>query len=324
MNESGGFEKVKVSVKSYAKNYAGYAAVVILSLAYTSMALFQIGQSGKTVGQIVSDGVTAMLLGVAIARLLSFQGILKGKQTEEYIRTSMLHESAVNAIVPFIGRLDAWCERKTAEMLRLLRTRILLAGGLDYEDCFDADGSARGYLGQEIPSELLPLENVKTKAAKLLEARKRKQRRRWEKEERTRLRCYKRAERASITPLVSGVLTGSYVKTDDPFNFGKSVTEYEASNTKNGAIVRIVTACLFGYYGVELIRNFTWEDLLYRLLQVAIALAFGVIQQYRSFFYITEERRGHIIKKVDYLQMFLSDVTAEGENKKEEHINAIE
>lgn len=306
MNENGGFEKAKSAAVGYAKNYAGYAAVVLLVLAYTSMALFQIGKTDKTVWQIVADGTTAMLLGVAVARLFSLQGILRGKQTVEYLQTAQLHGQVVTEIAPYIDRLDAWCEKKTEEMLRLLRTRILLSGGLCYDECFE-NGAAKGYAEREIPSELLPLDRVKGKAAKILERRKAKQLKRWQKEERARRRCYRRAVRASITPLLSGVLTGSYIKISDPFNFGKSVAEYEAANTKNGILIRIISACLFGYFGVELIRNFTWEDLLYRLLQVAIALAFGVIQQYRSFLYVTEEKRGHTIKKIDYLQMFLAD-----------------
>lgn len=318
MNENEGFGKVKALAAGYARNYAGYAAVILLVGAYTSMALFQIGKTDKTIWQIVADATTAMLLGVAVARLLSLQGILRGKQTKEYLDTAIMHAEAVKDITPYIDRLDAWCEKKTAEMLRLLRTRILVSGGLNYDDCFE-DGVAKGYVDREIPYELLPLEKVETKAEKLLEHRKVKQRKRWEKEERARRRCYKRAVRTSITPLLGGVLTGSYIKVTDPFNFGKSVAEYEAANTKNGALIRIVSACLFGYFGVELVRNFTWEDLLYRLLQVAIAIAFGVIQQYRSFLYITEEKRGNTIKKVDYLQMFLADQTAVNRKEEEKH-----
>lgn len=317
MNENEGFEKIKEGVKSYAKNNAGYFAVVLLALAYTATALFQIGKSDKTVWHIVADGTTAMLLGVAVARLLSLQGILRGKQTPGYIQTMDLHGKAVVAIVPFIAKLDAWCERKTAEMLRLLRTRILVAGGLTYEKCFDENGVAKELPLRDIPDELLPIGGKKDKAAKILEARKAKQLKRWKKEDAARRRCYKRAVRASITPLLGGVLTGSSIKTSDPFNFGKSVAEYEAANTRSGAVTRIVSACLFGYFGVDLVKSFTWEELFYRLLQVAIALAFGVVQQYRSYLYITEEKRGHIIKKIDYLQMFFADMKLEEERREE-------
>ena len=318
MNENEGFEKVKESVKGYAKNYAGYAAVVFLALAYTLTALFQIGKSDKTVWHIVADGTTAMLLGVAVARLLSLQGILRGRQTVSYLQTLDLHGKAVVAITPFIGKLDAWCEKKTAEMLRILRTRILLSGGLTYETCFDEAGAAKEPPVRDIPSELLPTGEKKGKAAKILEARKAKQLRRWKREDRARQRCYRRAVRVSITPLQGGSLTGSAIKTSDPFNFGRDVVEYEAANIKSGALTRILSACLFGYFGVELVKNFTWEELFYRLLQVAIALALGVVQQYKSYLYITEERRGNIIKKIDYLQMFFADMEAEKATERRE------
>lgn len=311
MNENEGFERLKASVTSYARNNAGYFAVALLAMAYTATALFQIGKSDKSVWHIIADGTTAMLLGVAVARLLSLQGILRGKQTAGFLQTLDLHGRAVEAVVPYIAHLDSWCSKKTAEMLKLLRMQILIAGGLVYEECFDENGVAKGLPIRDVPAELLPIVGKRNKAQKILEARKAKQLRRWKKEDAARRRCYKRAVRASITPLLGGALTGSSIKTDDPFNFGKSVAEYEAANTRSGAVSRILSACLFGYFGVDLVKSFTWEELFYRLLQVAIALAFGVVQQYRSFLYVTEEKRGHIIKKIDYLQMFYADCQAQ-------------
>lgn len=321
MNENEGFERVKAIAVSYARNYAGYAAVIFLAVAYILMSIYQIGRTEKTIWQILADGTTALLLGVAMSRLLSLQGMLRGKQTVEYMKTVKLHGEVVEAIVPYIARLDAWCEKKTAEMLKLLRTRILLSGGLNYEDCFEG-AAAKGYRAREIPKELLPLDKPAGKAAKILEGQKKKQLKIWKKEERARLVCYERAANASITPLVSGALTGSSVKAADPFNFGKSVVEYEAANTKNGVLLRVVTAVLFGYFGVDLVRAFTWHDFFYRVLQVAIALALGVVQQYRSYLYITEEKRGQIVKKIDYLQMFLAE--QDGQEKKEEsHVENV-
>lgn len=321
MNENEGFEKIRESVRSYAKNNAGYFAVALLVLAYTATALFQIGKSDKSVWHIVADGTTAMLLGVAVARLLSLQGILRGKQNAGYLATATLHAEVVKEIAPFIGRLDGWCKRKTAEMLRQLRERLLLSGGLKYEECFDENGVAIPLPFREIPCELLPCEGKKSDALKLLEKRKAAQLKVWKREEKKRRRCYERAVRASITPLIGSVLTGSAVKSEDPFDFGKGVAEYEAANVRSGAVSRILSACLFGYFGVDLVKEFTWEELFYRLLQVAIALAFGVVQQYRSFLYVTEEKRGYDIKKIDYLQMFLSDMRAERGQEKEKKEN---
>ena len=304
--------------KGSLQNYIGYAASVFLIGAYVAAAFFQFGKSEKSIYAILADGITALLLGIAMARLLSLQGILKGKNSREYLSTLSLHGQAVKDIIPFIGGLDRWCEQKTADMLRILRTKILAARGLCYSDCF-RDGVALGYREPDIPSELLPSEDVQTKADKLREARKKKQLKAWYKEEKARRKCYKKAASTSITPLMGSILTGSYIKVEDPFNFGKSVAEYEAGNTRNGAIYRILSSCIFGYFGVDLVKNFTLEELLYRVLQVAVAVTFGVIQLYRSYLFIVEDKRGYMIKKIDYLQMFYADCQKQEAEKEEIH-----
>lgn len=300
------------------QNYIGYASSVFLIAAYVAASFFQLGKSEKSIYTILADGVTALLLGVALARLLSLQGILKGKNSHEYLSTLALHGQAVKDIIPYIGGLDLWCERKTAEMLRILRTKILATRGLCYSDCFK-DGVALGYRELEFPLEILPSENVQTKADKIREARKKKQLRAWYKEEKARRRCYKKAASASITPLMGSILTGSYIKVEDPFDFGKNVAEYETSNTRNGVIYRVLSSCIFGYFGVELVKNFTLEDLLYRAFQVAVAVTFGVIQLYRSYLFIVEDKRGYMIKKIDYLQMFYADCQNQEVEKEDTH-----
>ena len=304
------------SAKEWAKNSVGYLAVFFLTAVYTSTALFQLGKSDKDIWQIISEAVTSLLLGGSVARLFSLQGILLGKRSPEAMATAALHGKAVNDIVPWIGRLDAWCEKKTAEMPRMVRMRILTEHGLHYDDYF-AGGAGLGYRDREIPDELLPCNEITGRAGRLLENRKRKQLKAWLTEEKRRKRCYLKAERASITPLMSGALTGSLVKTDDPFNFGKNVAEFEVENSRRGAFYRILSAALFGYFGIDLVREFSYEMLFYRLFQVALAVAFGAIQQYRSYLYIVEDKRGNMIKKIDYLQMFRADMEAEASKGEE-------
>ena len=326
MNEEKSFEKVKANAIGFAKQNAGYMAVALLALIYIASALIQFGKSGKTIWTILADGTTALLLNVAVARLLSLQGILRGKQSGGYLATASLLAQVVKEAAPFVGRLDAWCKRKTAEALRELRERILLGGGLKYEDCFDADGVALPLPLREIPKELLPPEGKKKMSAadKLVEARRKERLKEWASSEKMRKDCYDRAVAASITPLIGNTLTGLRVKVEDPFDFGKDVPEYIVSSAKSGMIWRIVCMCVFGYFGVDLVRDFSGEVMIYRALQVAVALAFGVVQMYLSYLYVVEERRGNDIKKIDYLQMFLSDMRAGWTQEKEGKTDVVQ
>ena len=63
-------------------------------------------------------------------------------------------------------------------------------------------------------------------------------------------------------------------------------------------------ALLFGYYGVELLENFSWGALIFKLFQVALFLLIGVTRMLRTYFFMTDEYRARIVKKIDLLQMF--------------------
>ena len=112
------------------------------------------------------------------------------------------------------------------------------------------------------------------------------------------------ALRLNVTPLVSGALTGMSSGRDDPYDFGEGKAEHEARMMRKSLIWRMVTAALFGYYGIGLLESFSYQELLFRLFQAALALAMGAVRQHQSYIFVTEEQRGKTIRKIDTLQMF--------------------
>ena len=286
-------------IKDILKNSMGYFAVALVSAVYMVAALIKMEETGKTVAQIVADGALNFVMGLIINRMLEVQGILNGESLPSVKATYAEHGRMVVRISPYIERLDGWCELKTAQTLKFMRRKVLAAQGMKYELYFDEDGRALDFL------ELEPMPTAKM-------AKKR-----WK----ARLRCYNKALRVKITPLSASRLTSDAGKSSDPFFFSRTKSQYEKQSSAADVVLKIVTALFFGYYGVELILNFTKAELIYRALQIAMFIGIGIIKMYQAQMFITDEYRGGIVKKIDYLQMFENTVMKEKPTETEEKEN---
>jgi len=279
-------------VREFVQKNVCYVIVFLVSAIYVAAAVVKIEESGKTIAQILGDGAVALMMGVFITQLLDIQGIMNGERDERFKETFSLHSETVIKISPFIDRLDAWCEDKTAENLKLQRTRILATEGLKYDDYFDTDGSIKEITVNE--------EALKSKFLKRMERR--------------RLACVNKALKVKLTPISAGELTSEGCKIDDPYNFGRTKEQYERERSIKDIVSRIGTAAIFGYYGVSLITDFSYDNLIWNLLQVGIFLLAGTIRMYSSTQFIVGEYRGRIVKKINSLEMFYNDMTKEKSN----------
>lgn len=126
-----------------------------------------------------------------------------------------------------------------------------------------------------------------------------------------RLRCFRRALRLKLTPLTASGLTSEGGKKQDPYYLGRTKTQYERETTISDVVTKIIIACLFGYYGAELVQDFSYADLIWKVLQIGIFFIAGVIKMYQSYMFVVDEYRGRIIKKIDNLQKFENYIHSE-------------
>lgn len=259
-------------LKSLFTHSIGYLAVALASLIYVLAGLFVPGFTGKSLYTIVAEGVTGFILGVSMNYNLKLQGILKGKNSEEMHATHRAHAEAVERVAPYIDGLDRWCEERNAEQLKQKRTRILMDAGMRYDDYFDGNGA--------------PLD-VKPSA--------------FSKERREAYRC---ALRAKITPLSTASLTCDEERAEDPFDFGETPEQYQRRTNLTDAISKVLTAAVFGYFGVDMVENFDVAMFAWRALYVALLLALGVAKLMGAYLFVIDIYRGNIIKKINHLQAY--------------------
>jgi len=272
------------------RNYLGYGAVVLVVLAYIASAFLTLEATGKSIGQILTDGTIVFLLGLTINRMLDLQGIHNGERDARVREAEDKHATLVEEVAPQLDALDAFCEEKNAEALARARRTYLSHRGLRYHDYFDESGIC--ICRQRAHGEGL---RARWRAAG----------------ERATVR---RAERIRLTRLSAGLLISDAGNPADPYFLGRSKREYERQSGRGDILSKLLTALVFGYYGVALLRGFSLAELIWTLLQVGLFLLMGAIKMERSYLYVVDEYRGRIKKKSDVLRAFLGT----RETKKEE------
>ena len=250
---------------------AGYVVVVLISFVYVASSLVNISRSGKSVYEIVGTGVLSLILGVLINGIFRSMGVQKGDSDERTLATNQLHAKSIEEILPYIDRLDEFCEAENARALRAVRARILAREGMKYSDYFDDEGN--------LINENVPQEKLKKKA-------------------------YKKALRVRLKPLLSSNLTSDGVKATNPFDFGRSKKSYTTRRSASDVVIKLLMAVIFGYFGVTLSSDVNFASIIWNSLQIVLYITGGVIQMYSSYSWVVDDYRSSIIKKIDYLQKF--------------------
>lgn len=284
------------------RNNVGYLAVVLASLAYIALGLVNIKDTGKTLGEILADGVLSFMLGISLSRFFNLQGFIRGEQDERYLKTIASHAQAVMDIDPYIDRLDDWCAIENAKALRLQRNKILINAGMKYEEFFDNDGCAKGF------TEPCPPRRNKVAYAD------------W----RLKYKSYMRALRLKLTPLTGSTLTSEGVLNNDPNNLGPTKEQYRKQTFATEFITKVVSALFFGYYTFKLVEKVDVGMLIGAIFQVCLYLVFGVLSMTSAYLFVVDDYRNRVVRKIDNLKKFYNAIAESTPQKNAELSGAKE
>lgn len=274
-------------VKGFLKNYILYLAVLGISLFYIATSLIRLVGTGKTIFEIVADGITFFILGVLINMLMGLQGMMNGEREDLVIATKTRHRELVGLLIPLMTSLKRFCEVKNKQALADERRKRLSMEGFRYEWVFDEDG---------LPVPLYIPDGM-------------------EKSERKKLkRLRRKLLHLKLTPLTPEVLISDEGKTNDPYYFGRTKTEYERQSVRRDVLFKIVIATGVGFVGVRFIE-FNWAELIWTCLQSASLIGFGLLKMFQSQNFVKGEYRERIEKKVNTLLEF--QLYAKKENKED-------
>ena len=267
---------------------AGYYSVTLISLIYIASSLIMISKTGRSVYEIIGNGFLSLVVGSLINGSLRNIGIRRGEEDERTVATVGLHAEAVEEIVPYIDRLDEYCDIENKKAIKIIRAKILAGAGLKYEDCFDENGVCKD-------KDIDELCRGGACSSRDREIRKRV---------RQRKRAYKKAVNLKCKRLVASNLTSDGGDFGNPFDFGKSKREYTRSRSTSDMLLRAIMAIIFGCFGVTLVSEINFATIIWNSLQIVMYISSGIIGMYSTYMWIVDDYRQGVIKKIDHLQKF--------------------
>lgn len=302
------FDKFKQSVI----NSLGFIVVVIAVAIYMARSFVTIGETGKAVGQIIADGAFALLFGWSIRFLLGYQGILSGMQNKMVVDTIARHGATVQKVEPFSPFLQAFCDKRNAE-LRIRKRRIILGKVmLHYEDVF-CDDPTRLQVAIQEKLDGLGVDDTTIDAKDYASWKRRKKSAYAKRRLRARImRCVRKANNVTFTELSQNVLSTDGGNGDNPFSFPVPFGKHMARKGARSLFTAFLFAVVFGYYGYSIITNPSWANVIGGLIQVGAFLCSGTIQFMIEYFYATDTYRKGIVRKIDLLEQFYREAEQNG------------
>lgn len=290
-------------------NSIGFLVVGAVVAVFMAKNFVEIGETGKSVSEIIADGIFALLFGWAIKMLLGYQGILSGMNTRSVQDTILQHGEAVKKIEPLLPMLPSFCEKENAELRIKKRKLILSKELLNYEDIFCDDPTRLEAVIQEkigsirSDSSLIDTKDFRSRMRAFKVQIKRRRKRR------AILRCVRKANNVHFAELTQHALTTDGGHDGNPFKFPETLARHMSKKAIMSLPISILFAIVFGYYGYRMVDSPSWATVIGGLIQIGSFCAVGTLQFLREFIYSTDTYRKGIVRKIDILDRFCAEAS---------------
>lgn len=253
-------------VSSFFKTNMVTLILILVCIVYIFRGVANIEYSGKTIFEIVAETFITFIVGIAIKSLMGKNGIMAGRMSPKYLRTSKLYGEQLDSITHNVEHLEAFCDYKNWLFLRRKQTTILRKGGLTYRKFMDGD-----YDNTDDPE-------IKS--------------------------VIKKAREADIYQLTSFTILNVIDASEEHGEILKlDVKAYEKNKLKNNMLIGSCIALLFGLCSIEK-GVWNWSGILWTSIQVVIFLSLGALEYMNGYEFISETFRGKIIIVIAFIDEF--------------------
>ena len=265
-------KNVLTKTREYIRDNLVSIALVLLCIVWMVMGFVTLKLTGKTAEEVVADSLMLMLFGLTINRMCTIMGIKKGKQTKKYIDTNDLHGMKVTEASKDINRLVRWCDKENYLNKKEAQTKRLAPLGISYDDFIKNNiDYSRWEKPKKIKKKVLKIKNIK------------------------------------LHQISVDALTTIIDDRTDKFYYGRSEKKYMKSESILDFISKPVIYVVLGLMAVDLITDFTYGNLILKLIQLVILLSSGAMKYANSYTFIVDEFRAGTIKKINDLDRFLDE-----------------
>lgn len=288
--------------KEWFVNNIIYIIVTLISVVFLFSAIFEISETGKTLEEILLNSALILVIGYVITVLLDIQGLFKGGKTEEVIKIKQSHEKVVERVEPYAKDLDTFCEQENIRNLRQARTRILAKAGLNYDECFNENGSAKEVKFECVEKPKKDKKKTRSENALIFKEYKEKLA-----NIRYKKKMFKKAVRVRLTQITTQDLISNGANKYDKFDLGDTQKDYLRKSWIGSILSKVAVALIFGYYTIQLISDFSWAVLLWNALQVVTFLAFGIIKYFQAYMFMQNQFVDRTKRQISELKKFLAE-----------------
>lgn len=276
-------KNVLTKTREYIKDNLVSISLVLLCIVWMLMGFVTLKLTGKSAEEVVADSLMLMLFGLTINRMCTIMGIKKGKQTKKYIDTNDLHGNKVTEASKDINSLVRWCDKENYLNKKDTQSKMLAPLGIAYSDFINNNiDYSRWEKPNKIKKKVLKIKNIK------------------------------------LHQISVDALTTIIDDRTDKFYYGRSEKRYKKSEGIMDFVSKPVIYVVLGLMAVDLITNFSYGNLILKLIQLVILLSSGAMKYANAYTFIVDEFRAGTIKKINDLDRFL-DEQKKGENLNGKH-----
>lgn len=264
-----------------AKFFASQSVNIILLIivaVYALSGLINIQETGRTPLEILSGGFIALILAWSISTLLGQKGIASGQKSDVYKATLIEYGNKVSSVDGHTDEFEKFCEEQKAYEKEKIQRSIIANAGLKWEKVF-VEGQF------VLPNNL-------------------------QKEQKN---AIKKAIKAKVYNMEAGYILGG---TEQELKSTKDETlsSFQAKESARTGFLKVITSVIFGIYSIEILQDFNWAAVIWKLLEVAVWLAFGYMSFFTNYEFVIDKYRKQIISKINLIVKF-NDIIKKYPNK---------
>lgn len=264
-------------IRDTIKNEMNYILIAIISTVFiTSCCL--VFTPNTDIKTILSNCSIGTLVGWIIKTLLHKQGSTKAFETKRMIQMQESYDKIVADNNKDSEYYQPFCEIENEISIKNYQRQILAQVNLVYEKFVNGDYDGKTY--KNIKGEDLEFTKLQKSALN-------------------------KAKHPKIFMISPDYLTNEASISIITIEKEESLKKHEAKNNGKNFVSMVITALLLGFLGVGLISGEQLvAEIIWKILQILIYLAFGFFEYFKAFGWVTNEYYGYLKRRYDYLVKF--------------------